>query len=421
MWLYSLQFFNTIIPLVTIPYITRILGASQYGVFSIQLNIVAYLQVVVEYGFALSATRKVTLMKENNDLSGLFSRVTYSRGGLFLLVFMCTIAYTSISQQTPEENYCLMVLAISLIAYCFQQNWIFQGKQDMRFISITNIIARTVTTVLIFVFVKTSSDLIIYCILYSIAPLIANIIGTMVAIKKYSIKLVMVKIPELWIELKDGFYVFTTQLSSKVFSSIGITFLGFFASESLVGVYSALYKIPYVLLMLWSPISQVMYPIMSRKITEKFSDGIVFIRKIKYITLIIFGMCAFLISLCSHTIVMIFFGKEYMEFWYIVIPLLLWVLIGINNNIADGTDISWLWDTDFSRLKDAKGLLVTSGIKAKDMAKRLVDAGVTEDKIVIEEDISKAVELVANPADKDAKVTILPSYTVLMKLSRMKF
>ena len=96
------------------------------------------------------------------------------------------------------------------------------------------------------------------------------------------------------------------------------------------------------------------------------------------------------------------------------------ILIGINNNIADGTDISWLWDTDFSRLKDAKGLLVTTGIKAKDMAKRLVDAGVSEDKIIIEEDVQKAVNLVANP-DKPANVTILPSYTVLMKLSRMKF
>ena len=96
------------------------------------------------------------------------------------------------------------------------------------------------------------------------------------------------------------------------------------------------------------------------------------------------------------------------------------ILIGINNNIADGTDISWLWDTDFSRLKDAKGLLVTTGIKAKDMAKRLVDAGVSEDKIIIEEDVQKAVNLVANP-DIPAKVTILPSYTVLMKLSRMKF
>ena len=97
------------------------------------------------------------------------------------------------------------------------------------------------------------------------------------------------------------------------------------------------------------------------------------------------------------------------------------ILIGINNNIADGTDISWLWDTDFSRLKDVKGKLVTSGIKAKDMAKRLVDAGVNENKIIIEEDVQKAVEIVAGSDNKDAKVTILPSYTVLMKLSRMKF
>ena len=97
------------------------------------------------------------------------------------------------------------------------------------------------------------------------------------------------------------------------------------------------------------------------------------------------------------------------------------VMIGINNNIADGTDISWLWDTDFSRLKDVKGLLVTSGIKAKDMAKRLVEAGVSENKIVIEEDVEKAITLVANSEDKATKVTILPSYTVLMKLSRMKF
>ena len=96
------------------------------------------------------------------------------------------------------------------------------------------------------------------------------------------------------------------------------------------------------------------------------------------------------------------------------------ILIAINNNIADGTDISWLWDTDFSRLKDAKGLLVTSGIKAKDMAKRLVDAGVSEDKILIEDDIKKAVELVTDP-NSNSKATILPSYTALMKISKMKF
>ncbi len=97
------------------------------------------------------------------------------------------------------------------------------------------------------------------------------------------------------------------------------------------------------------------------------------------------------------------------------------VLIAINNNIADGTDISWLWDTDFSRLKDVKAKLVTSGICAKDVAKRLIDNGIESDKILVEEDVSKAVALVANPNETDSKVTILPSYTVLLKLSKMKF
>ena len=58
-WIYALQFFNIVVPLLTLPYITRVLGSSMYGTFSTALNIVSYLQVVVEYGFIMSATREV--------------------------------------------------------------------------------------------------------------------------------------------------------------------------------------------------------------------------------------------------------------------------------------------------------------------------------------------------------------------------
>ena len=66
-WLYLLQIFNTVVPLLTLPYITRILGAKQYGIFSIAINVIGYYQVVVEYGFAMSATRKVALSDKNSD------------------------------------------------------------------------------------------------------------------------------------------------------------------------------------------------------------------------------------------------------------------------------------------------------------------------------------------------------------------
>ena len=66
LWLFVLQVFNTIAPMLTLPYITRILGPSGYGDFSIALNWVLYFQVIVEYGFAYWGARAVATGKEKN-------------------------------------------------------------------------------------------------------------------------------------------------------------------------------------------------------------------------------------------------------------------------------------------------------------------------------------------------------------------
>jgi UDP-N-acetylmuramyl tripeptide synthase len=97
------------------------------------------------------------------------------------------------------------------------------------------------------------------------------------------------------------------------------------------------------------------------------------------------------------------------------------ILIAINDNYADGRDISWLWDSDFEQLKDAKKLIVTSGIRAKDMALRLKYAGIEQDRIIVEEDLKKAVEIVSKSDNIEERITILPSYTALLKINKMKF
>ena len=94
------------------------------------------------------------------------------------------------------------------------------------------------------------------------------------------------------------------------------------------------------------------------------------------------------------------------------------ILIAINDNYADGRDISWLWDSDFEQLKDAKKLVVTSGARALDMALRLKYAGISQDKITVEPDIKKAINIVTGNDNND--VTILPSYTALLKINKMK-
>lgn|SRR5574344_41628 len=97
------------------------------------------------------------------------------------------------------------------------------------------------------------------------------------------------------------------------------------------------------------------------------------------------------------------------------------IIVAINDNYADGRDISWLWDSDFEQLNGAKKLVIASGIRAKDMALRLKYAGIPQEKIIVEEDIYKAVEIASNSANIEEKITILPSYTALLKIGKMKF
>lgn len=97
------------------------------------------------------------------------------------------------------------------------------------------------------------------------------------------------------------------------------------------------------------------------------------------------------------------------------------ILIIINDNYADGRDVSWLWDADFEFLKNAKNQITVSGIRANDMAVRLKYAGVDSSKIKIIPEIDAAIEHLLSSLDINEKITILPTYTALLKMQRGKW
>lgn len=333
LWMYALQFFNLVVPLLTLPYITRILGASSYGIFSISLNIVTYLQVVVEYGFGMSATRKVATVLDDKNLNRTFTTVVLGRIVLFMGCILIGIVYISLNLSNLKLCGSFVILMICLLGYCVQMNWVFQGKQDMRYISIVNVFGRTISTILIFALVKSTDDLILYSLLYSISPFLSGFVGLFIAKKKYHLKFVKVRFCEVFTELKDGFYVFTTQLSSKVFGSIGITFLGIFATNYEVGVFSAIQKIPNILILLWTPISQILYPIVSKSFIDGFGNGYFYVQKIRKKMLVLFSLTAITVCVFSKFAVNLLFGVEYAPYHVWLFPLSLWLIVSIDNNL----------------------------------------------------------------------------------------
>lgn len=95
------------------------------------------------------------------------------------------------------------------------------------------------------------------------------------------------------------------------------------------------------------------------------------------------------------------------------------VVIIINDNYADGRDVSWLWDADFEYLRDAKNPIIVSGYRANDMAVRLKYAGVAPSKIIVMPKIKYAIRHVLSSLDIDEKITILPTYTALLKMQNI--
>ncbi len=335
MWLTILQVVNTVIPVLTIPYITRVLGTNEYGAFSIALNWTLYLQVLVEFGFGLSGSRKVAIMsesKDNKNLEQLFNNIISSRIVLLVISFVILNIIALISSFSMKIYLCMLILFVMIIGTTFQLTWLFQGKQDMKFITIINVISRTISVALIFIMVNQKQDIYLYCLLYSITLLLSSCISLLIAKRKYNLTFKFSKLNEIKSEISDAKYLFTSSAMTKVFSGFGTTVLGIFSTNSITGVFSAIYKIPYILTMFFTPISQALYPYNSARFKKSYNDGIQSVKKVCVPIIILFAIPSIIIIIFRNIIVNLLFGSEYTSYSIIVVPLVIQFIFAMINN-----------------------------------------------------------------------------------------
>lgn len=332
-YLYILQVFNVIIPLLTIPYITRILGDSQYGVFSKILNYITYCQAIVEYGFTLAGARRITLWcNSGEERNKIFSSITYSK--ILLIIISCPIVMvlTFTIAKNSTQKVCMLILALMLVAEAFTQTWIFQGLQYMRPIMFVSVISRTISTVCMFAFVKKPDHLLLYALLYVSTNLITALLGTTIVMKKFKIRFTFINKDELFFVLKDGWPLFTTSFASKLCSGFAITSLGFFCTDAVIGGYSAVQKVPYILVMMFAPVGQAIYPFICRLYDDNLNKGIKFLKVIASIVLCVCMIGVVIIIILRDWLIGFAFGKDYLCYAELIIPLAVWMFFSIANN-----------------------------------------------------------------------------------------
>lgn len=331
-WLLVLQVFNTVVPLLTLPYITRILSESDYGSFSLALNWIGYFQVVVEYGFALYGTKMVATCTNSEEISRIRSTILFARLLLFCVCIGSFFLCIMIVPISEVQFLCMIILFIMVLSSVFQQTWLFQGLSEMKSITVINVISRIVSLICIFLFVRTPDDVYWYTFFYSVNFLMARILEFVIANKKFHVAVCRIQMIEIVQTLRDAWSLFISSAMTRIFSNIGITILGFITLEKVVGAYAAIVKIPYILTLLFTSISQALYPHICQAFNQSFEQGYAKVKRYGVPVFFCFAVGGILLSVFHFPIVKIAFGESYAEYSLLIIPFVAQVLLGIANN-----------------------------------------------------------------------------------------
>ena len=262
----SYQILVIIIPLITTPYISRVLGAENIGIYSYTLSISAFFILFGSLGIALYGKREIAYQQKNKEeYSKIFWEILLLR--TILMSISLVIFYFSFVTKEQYQIY-YRILMLEILANCVDISWFFQGLEEFKKTVIRNMIVKVISIVCIFVFVKDKNDLTKYFLIYVLSILIGNI-SLWLYLPKFLVK-VKHKQLKIWRHIKPTLYLFIPQIAIEVYTLLDRTMIGTIISDkSEVGFYDQSQKIIKMLLTMITSLGTVMLP----RIASNFANG----------------------------------------------------------------------------------------------------------------------------------------------------
>ena len=260
--LYGVQFANYLLPLVTLPYLTRVLGVATWGLVAFAQAFGAYASIGIEYGFHLSATRAVAKNREStNELANLVAgvmgaKLALAAGAVILAVFL--ESWIPLFRAHPVFLWAAVFWAL---AQSFSMLWYYQGFERMRLVAVLDVAGKAAATAGIFILIHHPADGWKVLVLQGGGSLLSAIVATVLVYREIPFRLPGCRL--VIGTLRMGWSMFLFQGSMNLYGAGNAFILGLFASPAAVGIYAGAEKLARALMGLLVPIHQSLYPRLS--------------------------------------------------------------------------------------------------------------------------------------------------------------
>lgn len=299
-----------LVPLVTTPYISRVLGAENIGIYSYTLSISAYFILFGTIGTNLYAQRQIAFFqKDRYKYSTIFWEVLLLRlmGMLMALVlfFSCFVI------RNNQYSLYYSVLLIELLGAILDISWLFQGLEQFKITVFRNSLVKIISIIMIFMFVKTKYDLLFYFLIYAISIIGGNL-SLWFSLKKNLTKVSMNTLKPLK-HLAPSIILFVPQMAIQIYTILDRTMLGYLiVDKKEVGFYDQGQKLIKTMIAIVTALGTVMLPRMASKFSEGDHAGIreYIYKSFKMVCMISIPMSLGIFSV-ADSFVPLFFGDGY--------------------------------------------------------------------------------------------------------------
>ncbi|MGS2778937.1 flippase [Robertmurraya sp. GLU-23] len=354
----SVQGLNLILPIVTLPYLLQTVGVSKFGLISFAQAFIQYFILFTDYGFNLVATRDISLARDNKQrLSTIFSTVMLIRTLLLIVSFVILVLLVLFVPKFQGDSIVYFITFGMVVGNVLFPVWFFQGIEQMKTISILNVISKSIFTIGIFVFVQNPNEYLLVPILNTLGSIVIGIIAIFIIITRYQIRFTKPSLDDIKNQLKEGWHIFVSNVVTSLYTTSNIFILGFFASNTIVGYYSSAEKVVKAVSSVISPLVQSIYPYLSKALQESRERALWILNKMFIIITVGMGLLSLIVGVFAEPLVILAIGEEYTA----TIPLLqilspMPLVLGWANIFGILTMINFDYKKELSRIYIAASL-----------------------------------------------------------------
>lgn len=361
--LFSVHVANMLLPLLTVPYVVRIIGPERLGLLNFSMAYVAYFTLLINYGFEMAAVRAIAADRTNKVLvNRVFSEVLTGKALLFCLstvIFGCVTYYSPEFRAHLWLHVCTYLSCIGVVLFPI---WLFQAMEDLSRVAIFNLLVKLLFTVSVFALIRRPDDYIYQNLSVSVAQVLVSVVALVVAIRRFNVVFRLPTMPEMLQRFRDDSTLFFSSVMIAFYAGSAMVLLGLFTTPYNVGIFSAGTRIEGIArAFVGLALNQAFFPIVANAFGQSREQGLRVVQTTFFPLLILMVFVSAGLWLIAPVFITLFYGNKFHEAIIVLrIVSLLPVTIGISNLLGIHTMLNLRMDRAFfaiTALGSVTGLL----------------------------------------------------------------